>query len=58
MLGLAVGSQFLETVSTDGLLQGTHDRTLRNPTARGVSGGACTGPGKEQPEGENQPQQC
>lgn len=54
MLGLEVNSQFLgrvlEAISMDELLQGAHDRTLRNPTVHGVSGEAGRGHSKEQPE--------
>lgn len=50
MPGLEVSSQFLEAMSRDGLLQGTHDRTV------------CTGRGGQSAlarrgaERENQPQ--
>lgn len=33
----------LEAISMDGLLQGAHNRTLRNPMVHGANGEACTG---------------
>lgn len=47
---LLVSWQRVKAIGINELLQGAHDRILRNPTVHGVSGEACTGHGKEKPQ--------